>query len=217
MKKGGLMIFIALLALNIKAQVPYFGATVGRDKVFGYTSVKFRPGQNTMEDYTIIQFGVTDWLSLGTDLYTDKNTANHGLYARIGKVWNQWINTGTQVCWQSDLKDNYKYSNINVGFFLNGDILKNGLLFWTSNTWLTFNNGGNHMYKQWWYLGSNIKFNQSNSLVPMVGIIHSWEFDEDIDLAIGAYYVYKKYSFYIWGNDFFSSHPRGTVALDFSF
>lgn len=51
----------------------------------------------------------------------------------------------------------------------------------------------------------------------MVGIIHSWEFDEDIDLAIGAYYVYKKYSFYIWGNDFFSSHPRGTVALDFSF
>ena len=73
------------------------------------------------------------------------------------------------------------------------------------------------MYKQWWYLGSNIKFNQSNSLVPMVGIIHSWKFDEDIDLAIGAYYVYKKYSFYIWGNDFFSSHPRGTVALDFSF
>lgn len=73
------------------------------------------------------------------------------------------------------------------------------------------------MYKQWWYLGSNIKFNQSNSLVPMVGIIHSWKFDEDIDLAIGAYYVYKKYSFYIWGNDFFSSHPRATVALDFSF
>ena len=73
------------------------------------------------------------------------------------------------------------------------------------------------MYKQWWYLGSNIKFNQSNSLVPMVGIIHSWKFDEDIDLAIGAYYVYKKYSFYIWGNDFFSSHTRATVALDFSF
>ena len=89
MKKGGLMIFIALLALNIKAQVPYVRATVDRDKVFGYTAVKFRPGQNTMEDYTTIQFGVTDWLSLGTDLYTDKNTANHGLYARIGKVCNQ--------------------------------------------------------------------------------------------------------------------------------
>ena len=28
MKKGGLMIFIALLALNIKAQVPYFGAMI---------------------------------------------------------------------------------------------------------------------------------------------------------------------------------------------
>lgn len=50
-----------------------------------------------------------------------------------------------------------------------------------------------------------------------VGIIHSWKFDEDIDLAIGAYYVYKEYSFYIWRNDFFSSHPRATVALDFSF
>ena len=97
MKKGGLMIFIALLALNIKAQVPYFGATVGRDKVFGYTSVKFRPGQNTMEDYTTIQFGITDRLTHETNLYTDKNTANHGLYARIGKVWNQWINKRTQV------------------------------------------------------------------------------------------------------------------------
>ena len=34
--------------------------------------MKFRPGQNTIEDYTTIQFGVADWLSFGTDLYKDK-------------------------------------------------------------------------------------------------------------------------------------------------
>lgn len=34
--------------------------------------------------------------------------------------------------------------------------------------------------------------------------------------AVGFYWVYKKYSFYLWGNDFFTKHPRMTVAVDFT-
>lgn len=217
MKKGILSVIFCVIAFNAFAQVPYFGSTVGKEKVFGYTSVKLRPGQNALENYTTLQFGVTDGFSVGTDLYANKETVDNGLYARVGWKWNQWISTGTQVCYQSNLCDNYKFSNVNTGFFLNGDILKSGYLFWTSNTWLTFNQDGNHAYKQWSYFGSNIKFNENHSLVPMVGLIYSWKFDQPADLAVGAYYVYKKYSFYIWGNGFFTDYPRLTLAVDFTF
>lgn len=50
----------------------------------------------------------------------------------------------------------------------------------------------------------------------MAGLIHSWRFDQSTDLAVGAYYVYKKYSFYLWGNVFLDN-PRFTIAIDFTF
>lgn len=217
MKKLFSVIILSLVACALSAQVPYFGATVGEGKVFGYSSLKFRPGINAQETYTTLQFGITDYFSVGTDIYANGNSVDHGLYARTGKTWSKWFSAGVQATYQSNLRDNYKFSNVNTGVFLNGNITDDGLLFWTSNTWLTFNQDGNHSYKQWWYLGSNIKFNENNSLVPMVGLIHSWKFDQPADLAVGAYYVYKKYSFYLWGNDFFTDYPRLTVAVDFTF
>ena len=51
----------------------------------------------------------------------------------------------------------------------------------------------------------------------MIGIVHDWKFQQSVDLAIGAWYTYKKYSFYLWGNDFFKENPRVTVAVDFTF
>ena len=203
--------------MTLFAQVPYFGATVGEGKVFGYSSLKFRPGINAQETYTTLQFGITDYFSVGTDVYANGSTIDHGLYARIGKSWNKWLSAGIQATYQSNLRVNYKFSNVNTSVFINGDITKNGLLFWTSNTWLTFNQDGNHFYKQWWYLGSNIRFDENNSIVPMAGLIHSWKFNEPCDLAVGFYYVYKKHSIYLWGNNFFKDNPRATIAIDFTF
>lgn len=217
MKKIFSLLLLSFVTITLTAQVPYFGATVGEGKVFGYSSLKFRPGLNAQETYTTLQFGITDYLSLGTDIYANNGTIDHGLYARVGKTWNKWFSAGVQATYQSNLRDNYKFSNVNTGIFFNGNILESGHLFWTSNTWLTFNQDGNHAYNQWWYLGSNIKFDENNSLVPMVGLIHSWKFDQPADLAVGAYYVYKNYSFYLWSNDFFTEHPRFTVAVDFTF
>lgn len=217
MKKILLTILLSFMTVCLSAQVPYFGATVGEGKVFGYSSLKARPGQNAMEAYTTLQFGITDYFSLGTDIYANNGIVDHGIYARIGWTWSKWFSAGVQAAYVSNLRDNYKFSNVNTGIFFNGNITDNGLLFWTSNTWLAFNQNGHHTYKQWWYLGSNIKFDESNSLVPMIGLIHSWKFDQPVDLAVGVYYVYKKYSFYLWGNDFFTDHPRLTVAVDFTF
>lgn len=216
MKKIFFLFFIAFVTISLSAQVPYFGGTVGKGKVFGYSSLKFRPSQNAQETYTTLQFGITDYFSVGTDIYANNVTVDHGLYVRTGKTWSKWFSAGIQAAYQSNLKDNYKFSNANTGVFFNGNITGNGLLFWTSNSWFTFSHDGKHSYKQWWYLGSNIKFDENNSLVPMLGFIHSWEFDQPADLAVGAYYVYKKYSFYIWGNDLFSDYPRITLAIDFT-
>ena len=217
MKKIFSLLLLSYVTITLTAQVPYFGATVGEGKVFGYSSLKFRPRQNAQETYTTLQFGITDYFSVGTDFYANNETVGHGFYARTGKTWSKWFSAGVQAIYQSNLRDNYKFSNVNTGIFFNGSITGNDLLFWASNTWLTFNHDGNHSYEQWWYFGVNIKFDKNNSLVPMAGLIHSWMFDQPADLAVGAYYVYKKYSFYLWGNDFFTDSPRLTVALDFTF
>ena len=217
MKKIFLTLLLSMLSMAANAQVPYWGATVGEGKVYGYTSVKFRPGINALQNYTTLQFGITDWFSLGTDLSIDKNTSDHGLYARIGKKWNKWISTGVQASYMSNLRENYEFSNVNTGLIFNGYILPSGYLTWTSNTWMTFNRGGNNSYEHWLYLGSNIVFNEKNSLYPMIGIVHDWEFKRPVDLAIGAWYTFKNYSFYLWGNDFFKDHPRLTIAIDFTY
>lgn len=217
MKKLLLLFSFSIISLAAFAQVPYWGATVGEGKVFGYTSIKFRPGINALQNYTTLQFGITDWFSVGTDLSADKNTVDHGLYVRFGKKWNKWISTGIQSSYMSNLRDNYKFSNVNTGLLFNGYILPSGYLTWTSNTWITFNRGGNNNYEHWLYLGSNIVFNENNSLYPMIGIVHDWRFNEPVDMAVGAWFTHKKYSVYLWGNDFFKAHPRVTVAIDFTY
>ena len=219
MRKRILFIILDLLCLSsLYAQVPYFGATVGKGKVFGYTSVKFRPTINALESYTTMQFGVLDWFSVGTDIYVSKEEINHGLYVRGGYTLNKWFSFGAQATQYFNLKDSYKPMYTQLGVFLNGNILPSGYLFWTSNTWMSFyyDDMSKHTFKQWWYLGSNIPVNDNNSVVPMVGVIHSWKFDTPVDLAVGFYWVYKKYSFYLWGNDFFTKYPRVTVAVDFT-
>ena len=132
MKKVLLFFLLSIISITSFAQVPYWGATVGEGKIYGYTSVKFRPGINAMQNYTTLQFGITDWFSLGTDLSVGKDYSDHGLYARIGKKWNKWISAGTQVSYMSDMRDNYKFSNVNAGLLSNGFILPSGYLTWTS-------------------------------------------------------------------------------------
>ena len=122
MKKVFSVFVLSFVTMTISAQVPYFGATVGEGKVFGYSSLKFRPKQNAQETYTTLQFGITDYFSVGTDVYANNGTVDHGLYARIGKTWNKWFSAGVQATYQSNLRDNYKFSNVNTGIFFNGNI-----------------------------------------------------------------------------------------------
>lgn len=65
------VLWIGLLFAGLSfAQIPYFAGTVGDGRLYGYTSVKFRPGLNHQETYSTFQYGLGNHFAAGIDLYT---------------------------------------------------------------------------------------------------------------------------------------------------
>lgn len=212
-----LILLVLGCVYTIKAQVPYFAGTVGDGKLYGYTSLKFRPGINQQESYTTFQYGITDYGAAGLDLYTSNGNSYSGFIIRGGYKINKWFNIGVQVTPSFNLSDSFKFSYLTGALYMNGAITRDGKFFWCSNTWITINDGSPDTYMNWEYLGFNIKTKKNQSITPMLGAIHSWQFDQDIDMAAGAYYSIHNWNIYLWGNDFFKSHPRVVVGIDFNF
>lgn len=213
-----LLLFILLLTSSIiaKAQIPYFSGTVGDGKLYGYTSLKFRPGINAQETYTCFQYGISDYAATGVDIYTGLNSAYAGVLLRGGYKFNQWFGIGGQLTPSFDLNNSMKFSYLTAALYMNGSITNDGKLFWCSNTWLGVNKGAENTINQWSYLGYTIPTVGGQSIIPMVGAIHSWKFDQEADLAVGAYYTIGKWNIYLWGNDFFMDNPRIVVGIDFT-
>jgi hypothetical protein len=216
MKKVLTSLVILLTSIEAFAQVPYFAGTVGDGKLYGYTSLKVRPGINTQETYTCFQYGIGNSFAAGTDIYTGLNSAYWGFLIRYGAKINPWFGVGAQVTPSFDLNECFKYSYTTGAIYMNGQITNDGKLFWCSNTWLGLNNESSNTYTNWEYLGYTIKTGK-NSITPMVGAIHSWKFDQDLDLAVGVYYSVGKYNIYLWGNDFLKDNPRIVAGVDFAF
>lgn len=82
MKKIVLFAIGLLLTARVAAQIPYYAGTVGDGKLYGYTSVKFRPGANRQETYSTFQYGLGNHLATGIDLYTGPNCAYWGALVR---------------------------------------------------------------------------------------------------------------------------------------
>lgn len=216
MKKCVLIsIILMLYTFELKAQVPYFAGTVGDGKLYGYTSLKVRPGINAQETYTCFQYGIGNHVAAGTDIYTGVNVSYWGFLVRYGAKISPWLGIGGQVTPSFDLNDSFNYSYTTGAIYMNGQITRNGKLFWCSNTWFGLNKGADNTYSNWEYLGYSFKAG-NNSITPMVGAIHSWKFDQDVDFAAGVYYSIGKYNFYLWGNDFFKDYPRVVAGVDFS-
>ena len=215
MKKLIFGLAITMVCCVLNAQVPYFAGTVGDGKLYGYTSLKVRPGVNAQETYTCFQYGIGNSFAAGTDIYTGVNSAYWGFLARYGAKISPWIGVGAQVTPSFDLRDSFKFSYVTGAIYMNGQITKDGKLFWCSNTWLGFNRDTDNTYTNWEYLGYTFKVGK-NSITPMVGAIHSWKFDQAVDMAVGAYYTIKNWNIYLWGNDFFKDNPRIVVGVDFA-
>lgn len=216
MKKQILSLMVTLTSVEVLAQVPYFAGTVGDGKLYGYTSLKVRPGINGQETYTCFQYGIGDHFAAGTDIYTGVNSAYWGFLARYGSKISPWFGIGAQVTPSFDLNNSFKYSYTTGAIYMNGQITNDGKLFWCSNTWLGLNKDSDNTYTNWEYLGYTFSFKNGQSLTPMLGAIHSWKFDRDVDIAAGAYYSVGKFNIYLWGNDFLKDNPRIVVGVDFA-
>lgn len=218
MMKRLVVIFAIVLLGTVKAmsQIPYYAGTVGNGKLYGYSSLKFRPGQNNQETYTTFQYGLGDHFAAGIDLYTGPNSAYWGSLVRYG--WNicKWFNVGAEVISSFDLNNSFKFSHLTSALYLNGALSSDGNLIWCTNTWWGVYKGADNTFSNYEYIGYTIHFKSGRSITPMVGTIHSWKFDKDIDLAGGFYFSLRDWNFYVWGNDFLQSHPRFIVGIDFA-
>jgi len=212
-----IVVFVVMVScLVLYAQVPYFAGTVGNNKLYGYTSLKFRPGINAQETYTTFQYGIGNYTAAGLDLYTSNGSSYIGGLIRVGKKISQWFGIGGQITPSFNLSDNMKFSYLTTALYMNGSISNGGNFFWCSNTWWGVNKGSSYTLTNWEYLGYAFSLKNGHSITPMIGTIHSWKFDQDVDIAAGFYYSIKNWNIYLWGNDFLKSNPRVVVGVDFA-
>lgn len=216
MKRCAFFAFWLLLCIQTIAQIPYFAGTVGDGKLYGYSSVKCRPGINHQETYTTFQYGVGDHFATGIDLYTGPDCAYWGGLVRYGTAIGKWFNIGAEVIPSFNLNDRFQFSYLTSALYMNGALSGDGRLFWCTNTWWGVKKGTDNTFSNYEYLGYSFPLRNSRSITFMAGTIHSWLFDQDVDVAAGFYYTFKNWNLYVWGNDFLKDHPRVIVGLDFA-
>lgn len=215
MKKLIILATAMMTAIIATAQIPYYAGTVGDGKLYGYTSLKSRPSINSQETYSTFQYGIGDHVAAGIDLYTGPNCAYWGAIGRYGRKISKWFNAGGEVMASFDLNDNFRFSYLTSGLYLNGALSTDGRLFWCTNSWWVANRGSDDTFSNYEYLGYTIPLKEGHSITPMVGAIHSWKFDQDADLAAGLYYTFQNWTLYLWGNDFLKHHPRLVLGIEF--
>lgn len=208
---------IIILTLSVRAQIPYFASTVGDCNLYGYTSLKFRPGVNSQETYSTFQFGIGNNTATGIDLYTSDNSVYGGVLVRIGYAINKWFKIGAQITPSFEISDNMKFSYLTNALYLNGAISGDGKWFWNANTWYGVNKGMKNTLTQYLYIGSSFSLPKNQVITPMIGTIYSWMFDKKTDLTFGAYWTIQKFNIYLWTNDILEKHPRIIMGIDFTF
>ena len=213
-----IVVLIASLLFSVcaLAQLPYFAATVGDGKLYGYSSVKCRPGINSQETYTTFQYGLGDHFATGIDLYTGPDCAYWGYLVRYGYSVSKWFNIGAQITPSFNLNNSFRFSYLTNALYLNGTLTRDGRLFWCSNTWWIVQDGADNTFSNNEYLGYSIPLKNGHSITPMVGTIHSWRFDQELDVTAGIFYTIKQWSIYVWGNDFLKAHPRFIIGIEFA-
>ncbi len=215
MYKKLITLLFALTSTSAFAQIPNFPATCGADTTNGYTSISFPPGTNSIETYSTLQYGIGKYFAAGIELCTAPEETYWGPSLRYGNQFSKWFGLGLQATPSFNLNDNFHYSYFTGAIYLLGAITSDENLFWCSNTWLGFNKDADNSYSNYEYLGYNINFNDHKSLTPMLGVGHSWLFDEDLDLMGGLYYTYKDWTFYLWGCNYLKENPRLTLSIEF--
>lgn len=217
-KKSILYVLFLASSMHICAQIPNFGTTVGDQKLYGYSSMKYRAKADTWETYSTLQYGIGNHFQTGVDLYTNGAANYIGYIVRGGTKINDYLKIGAQLTPSFDLNDHHKFCYLTSALYINGNITKDGKWFYVTDTWLENNEDELTSAKQWSYIGHTFALpGKGNSITPMVGAIHSWKFDQDVDFSMGCYYSHKNINLYAWANDVLTKQPRFVLAVEFAF
>ena len=122
MKKVLLLSLFLCSLLTLKAQIPNFGMTVGDNKLYGYSGMKYRVNDNVWETYSTLQYGISDYFQAGADLYTSGNANYIGYVARAGYKFSDYFKLGAQLTPSFDLGRNHKFSYLTSAIYINGNI-----------------------------------------------------------------------------------------------
>lgn len=218
MKKLMLLALMIVTFISAFSQVPNFGTTVGDKKLYGYSALKYRTNADTWETYGTLQYGIGNHFQTGVDLYTGGGNAYIGYIVRGGTNISDYFKIGAQLTPSFDLNAHHKFSYLTSALYINGNITKDGKWFYVTDTWLENDKDKLTSAKQWSYIGHKFDLpGNGNSITPMVGAIHSWKFDQDVDLSMGCYYSHKNINLYAWANDILTKQPRFIVAVEFAF
>lgn len=213
------LLFVLSASLRTIAQVPNFGTTVGDQKLYGYTALKYRADADVWESYGTLQYGIGNHFQTGVDLYTSGGGNVYiGYIVRGGTKIADYFKIGAQLTPSFNLNAHHKFSYLTSALYINGNITKDGKWFYVTDTWLENDKDKLTSAKQWSYIGHTFDLTgKGNSITPMVGAIHSWKFDQDVDLSMGCYYSHKNINLYAWANDVLIKQPRFVVAVEFVF
>lgn len=218
MKRLLALFSFVIVAYTATAQVPNFGGSVGDQKLYGYSSMKYRANVSSWETYSTLQYGITDYFQIGADLYTGTLSSYVGYVLRGGYKFSPYFKIGAQITPSFNLNDRHKFGYLTSALYMNGQITSDGKMFWVTNTWLESDKHKLNSAKQWSYLGYSFDLpGNNNSITPMAGLIHSWKFDQPVDVSLGAYYTHKNISLYAWTDDILTDHPRFIIAVEFTF
>ena len=218
MKRLLTLITVLFAALNIWAQIPYFAETIGDGRVYAYTSIKFRPGNNGFENYTNFAYGIGKHIQVGLDLYASSipaATVEWGYTFRFNAYSSNYFSIGGQETAFFNLLDSHRFSKNQFMLIMSGSFLPNGRFMWSSNTFWNWARSGQHDFEQNWNIGYNFALGEkAGSLMPMIGCSHSWRFEEAPVPAAGIVYSYKWLSAYIWCDRWLNTDPRVVCSLE---
>ena len=115
-------ICMAIIAIAVQAQVPNFGSTAGNQNLYGYSSMKYRAKAKTWETYSTLQYGITDYMNIGADLYANGTDSYIGYTFRTGKKISSYFSIGAQFTPSFNLGENHKFAYMTEALYMNGNI-----------------------------------------------------------------------------------------------
>lgn len=101
---------LLLTCATVSWQVPNSDTMVGDQKVYGYSSIKYRAKADTWKTYSALLYGVGNHFQTGVGLYANGAAIYIGYFVRVGTKINDFLKIGAQQTPSFELNDHHKFS-----------------------------------------------------------------------------------------------------------